>query len=86
MTAYSTGTTWTYNGLIVDTVKGERPKEVDDKRLIETRALQLKDGWVGQIIMGGEIVWETKPYGESEDALDEVNQRILARFKRMIVG
>jgi hypothetical protein len=46
----------------------------------------MKDGWVGQIIMAGEIVWETKPYAESEDALEEVNSRILARFKRMIVG
>jgi hypothetical protein len=85
-TAYSTGTTWTYTGMVVPAEKGERPKETDDKKLIETRAIQLKDGWVGQVIMAGEIVKETSPKPEADEALEEVNQHILKRFKRMIIG
>jgi len=59
----------------------------------------MKDGWVGQIIMSGEIVYETEPQvfdGDMEDdedyhnssgkALWVVNRRILDAFRRLIVG
>lgn len=87
MSIYATnGTTWTYSGMILPAERGERPKETDEKKLIETRAVQLQDGWVGQIIMAGEIVKQTPPKDKPEDALEEVNAHILKRFKRMIVG
>ena len=92
MTNSITGTTWSYTGLVVPAEKGERPKETDAKKLVETRAVQLKGGWVGQIIMAGEIVHETRPVLDNEDehgsevVLEEVNQHILDRFKRMIIG
>lgn len=85
------GTTWTYNGLVLPAEKGERPRELDAKKLIETRAIQMKDGWVGQIIMAGEIVHETATYPDSDDddgskaALEAVNQRIFDAFKRLVV-
>ena len=86
-----TGTTWNYNGMIIDAEKGERPQKTP-KALIATRAVEMKDGWVGQIIMSGEIVSETEPFQDTDDeegselALTAVNQQILDAFRKLIVG
>lgn len=83
------GTTWTYNGLVIPAEKGEKSRELDAKKLIETRAVQMKDGWVGQIVMAGEIVHETTAYPDprgDEAALEAVNHRIFGAFKRLVVG
>ena len=85
------GTTWTYSGMLVDAEKGERPAKTP-KELIATRAIQMKAGWVGQIIMSGEIVSETEPFQDTDDeegselALTAVNQQILDAFRKLIVG
>jgi len=87
-----TGTTWSYTGLVVPAEKGSRPQELDAKKLIETRAVQMKDGWVGQIIVADDIVHETPAYPDGDEgdgdrlALEDVNSRILGAFKRLIVG
>lgn len=79
----STMTTISYNGLTLDTVAGPRPET--PKQLIATRAVEMKDGWVGQIILAGEIVVQTEPVDTSALALETVNGRIHAAFKRLIV-
>jgi hypothetical protein len=86
-------TNWniTTNGMIIDSTSGERPVKTP-KELIVSRAVEAKDGWLGQIIMSGEIVYETEPQVGDEDetgaekALALVNQHILDAFKRLIVG
>lgn len=93
MSNYSTGATWTYTGMVIDAKEGERPEKTPHQ-LIATRAIETKDGWLGQIIMSGEIVYETDPQvdddGEhvrgSELALEAVNTEIQEAFKRLIVG
>lgn len=83
---YSNGTTWTYTGTIIDaTGREDRPKEAP-KSLLATRAVQVKDGWLGQILMAGEIVHETKPQETDDEALEEVGNLILKRFRKLIVG
>jgi hypothetical protein len=82
----STGTgTFSYNGVTLTTGIGETPKP-PPKDLIATRAVESQDGWLGQIIMLGEIVYETKPQETSQRALGKVNQRVHNRFRRLIAG
>jgi hypothetical protein len=74
-----------YNGITLATGVGETPKPTP-KELIVTRAIESKSGWLGQIIMLGEIVYETKPQTTSQYALTKVNGRVHKRFKRLIAG
>lgn len=53
--------------------------------LIATRAIETKDGWRGQILVDKEIVFETGDLVDSEDALELVNQRVVARVKKLFV-
>jgi len=81
-------TNWTISttsGLTMDTGTGARPAPTPTE-LLATRAVQAKDGWLGQIIMAGEIVWESKPQKTSAQALRRVNQRVHDAFRRLIVG
>ena len=95
-TSAISGNTWVYStgasGVTLDVAKGERPEKAP-KELLATKAVQLKDGWVGQIIMAGEIIHQTAPFVDDEDAeieagseraLAGVNDHILARFRRLI--
>lgn len=84
---------WTIasSGMIIDSTTGDKPVRTP-KELIVTRAIESQHGWLGQIIMSGEIVYETGPQVDgldetgSEKALTLVNDRIIAAFKRLIVG
>lgn len=54
--------------------------------LITTRAVETKDGWVGQVIVDKEIVYETALYMHSEEnpdelAMIEVNAYVVERIK-----
>lgn len=72
-------------GIALDTATGKRP-EPTPKELIATRAIEAKGGWLGQIVMSGEIVYETKPQKTSQKALLKVNRRIHDSFRRLITG
>jgi hypothetical protein len=82
----SSGNALTYTtGIVLDTKTGERPAPTP-RELLASRAIESKDGWLGQIVMFGEIVHETKPHETSADALEEVNEHIHKRFKKLITG
>lgn len=85
MTYTGTSGTTSYNGITLTTGTGETPKPAP-KDLIATRAIESKDGWLGQVIMSGEIVYQTKPQGTPDAALTKVNRRVRARFRRLIAG
>lgn len=85
-------------GLVVDTKEGQKPERTPNE-LLATRAIESKDGWLGQIIMTGEIVYQTEPQVDSDDededeelklgkhrALALVNRHVHEAFKRLIVG
>ena len=89
---YSNGTTFTVKQLdrryyldYLDAEKGDRPAPTP-KELLATRAVEAKDGWLGQILMAGEIVHETKHHETADEALEEVHTHILKKFKKLIVG
>lgn len=85
-TNYAGNSTITYStGLVFDTKTGERPAPTP-RELVATRAVEAKDGWLGQILMSGEIVYETRPQKTSQKALGKVNTRIHNAFRRLITG
>ena len=81
-------------GFVLASGEGERPQKTPTE-LIASRAIETKDGWRGQIIMAGEIVYETDPQVDDDDADIEqgknralylANNHIHAAFRRLIVG
>jgi hypothetical protein len=50
------------------------------KGLLVTRAIQMKNGWVGQIIIDKTIVWEGTPEEDERDATQQATQRVVERL------
>lgn len=72
-----TFTTSTYAGYTVK-AEDEKPIKTPDN-FLTTRAIECKSGWVGQIIIFKNIVWESMEAHETEKlALGEVNQHMVA--------
>lgn len=75
----TTGYTITTTGMILKPETNPVPRE--SRALIETRAVQLLDGWAGQLLIGGKIVWETMDrYPNGDDALEIANHQLLDRL------
>ena len=82
MTQYVTSITTTGAGLTWAPSETERPKQTP-KGLLVTRAVETADGWLGHLIIDGAIVYETKPHLDSDEALADVNGRVVARLKKV---
>jgi hypothetical protein len=83
-TTYSTGVSWS---LAAD--KGSAPKETPEA-LVHTRAVETKAGWVGQVIVGGAIVWESAALpgtasNAGYDAQAEANMKVVEVFTNLFV-
>lgn len=74
------GTTWS-----VLPSQGSRP-EKPPKGLITTKAVQVADGWLGQVFVDSEIVWESDYYEESDSAIDIANRVIIKAFTDLILA
>lgn len=91
MTNSVNGTTWVGSwttGMEISPHRGDKP-EPAPRQLIATRAVQTKAGWVGQVIIDAEIIWETEPWAEEGDespadaAIREANTYVVDRIKRL---
>lgn len=51
--------------------------------LVVTQAVQTKDGWLGQVIVDKEIVWESDTTPDGEDAIRAANTRVVEAFKTL---
>ena len=51
------------------------------KGLLVTRAVQMQEGWVGQIIVDKAIVWQGSAQEEEKDAIQEATSRVVDRLK-----
>jgi hypothetical protein len=85
MNTASNTTTLSYSGIVIGSDKGEPPVKTP-KELLVTRAVEVKDGWLGQVVMDGEIVWETPGWEKAEEALGAANVQVREAFKKLIVG
>ena len=51
--------------------------------LIVTQAVQTRLGWLGQVIVDKEIVWESAVIDDGTDAIRAANERVVAAFKTL---
>jgi len=64
------------------------PQAADEKPrtpsgLIVTQAVQTKDGWLGQVIVDKEIVWESAPDEDGQAAVQAANSRVVEVFRQL---
>lgn len=53
--------------------------------LFYTRAVQTKEGWLGQLLIDGEIVYETSVGEDGEFAVVQANAFLIERIKSLFV-
>jgi hypothetical protein len=54
--------------------------------LIVTQAVQTKDGWLGQVIVDKEIVWEGSAVSDGDEAVRAANARVVQAFKALLAS
>lgn len=69
------GNTFTFNPTI-----GSPPPKTPSG-LITTRAVETKDGWLGQVIVDKDIVFETAHSRYSDTAIGEANKTVVDAIK-----
>jgi len=55
------------------------------KGLLVTRAVQMQQGWIGQIIVDKSIVWQGTAQEEEKEAIREATSRVVERLKWLFV-
>src|SRR3954447_24458340 len=62
---------------------GSPPPAGAPKGLIVTRAIETRDGWVGQIIVAEAIIWESEPTKKAHQAERAATRRVIERIKNL---
>jgi hypothetical protein len=80
VTTYSTGNTG------ISLVPTDAERITTPKGLLVTRALELQEGWVGQIIVDKQIVWQGAAVEDERDATQEATSRVVERLKWLFMN
>ena len=81
---YGTTAGSTYSINVSPTMGDERPKTPSG--LIVTRAVETKDGWLGQVLVDKDIVFQSPPHDEGDDAIKEANSRVVNAVKSLFAA
>lgn len=86
MTNYAPTLTSSSYGISISPLTAEaRPKTPGG--LVVTQAVQTKDGWLGQVIVDKEIVWESEAFNDGEedslDAVQAANAKVVQVFRAL---
>ncbi|MCW2902227.1 MAG: hypothetical protein JWO67_4492 [Streptosporangiaceae bacterium] len=54
--------------------------------LIVTAAAQTKRGWLGQVIVDKQIVFETPPFSNADQAIDAANKRVVDAISSLFLA
>lgn len=81
MTTYSTSTFST--GIAMPAGSSPEPARVP-KGLITTRAVEMKSGWTGQVIVAEEVLLEDGGYEEAHDAEQWATEQVVNAFKSLL--
>lgn len=84
--AYNTATYGTITGSNYGITISPSTAETKPKTpagLVVTQAVQTKEGWLGQVVVDKEIVWESEAYDDSEDAIQDANAQVVDVFKAL---
>lgn len=83
--SFGTITGSNYGFTISPTTAETKPKA--PAGLVVTQAVQTKEGWLGQVVVDKEIVWESEAYDDSEDAIQDAiqdaNAQVVDVFKAL---
>lgn len=82
--AYGTTAGSTYSISVSPTVGTERPRTPSG--LIVTRAVETKDGWMGQVLVDKEIVFQGDACEDGEDAIKEANALVVSVVKGLFIS
>ena len=74
-TTYSSGNTG------ISLVPTDAERITTPKGMLVTRAIELQEGWVGQIIIDKSIVWQGNPRDDEKEAVQEATSRVVDRLK-----
>lgn len=77
-------TTWN-TGILVPSGSSPEPARAP-KGLIVTRAVELQEGWVGQVIVAEEIVWQGDPFAQAADAEEDATYHVIVRVKSLFTA
>lgn len=81
-TTYSTNG-WHINAVTVPAGSGTSPQPIPKNDLITTRAVELADGWLGQVVIAGQIVKERPGFESSRDAAEWAAAHIAKKLARL---
>ena len=84
ITTYGTVGGSTYGISLSPTETEKRPKT--PAGLVVTQAVQTRDGWLGQVIVDKEIVWESAAEPDGDDAIKSANARVVLAFKALFAA
>ena len=62
----------------ISTAPSSTPQAVPTKDLIGTRAVEMAEGWIGQVIVGGKIAVESDFFETSREAKRWASDHIIA--------
>jgi hypothetical protein len=79
--SYGTVAGSSYGMTISPAKNDERPKTPSG--LIVTQAVQTRVGWLGQVIVDKEIIWESAPDEDGEAAVGAANDRVVEALKHL---
>lgn len=79
--SYGTVTGSSYGITLSPTIDETRPRT--PAGLIVTQAVQTKDGWLGQVIIDKEIVWESAAEDDGDDAIQAANAQVVQVFRAL---
>lgn len=80
---FSSSSSTIWSGVSVASGSSPQPSAAP-KGLIATRAVEMKNGWVGQLIVADDIVFETKPKKTADEAEREATKRVTDRLKSLL--
>jgi hypothetical protein len=78
-------TTTTYGNGIVWTPQVSERNDTP-KGLLVTRAVEVKDGWVGQIIVDKAIVWQGAEMEKQCDAVEQATEKVVVRLRKLFAS
>lgn len=86
MTNWVGGVSYTVQGtgLSAELHTGQTPAPAP-KALFLTRAVETMDGWIGQLLVDGDIVYQTNFKDDGKKAVNDANTFLVERIKSLFV-
>jgi hypothetical protein len=75
--------TYSNGAVAISAGTAPQPQPIPRKDIVAVRAVEMKDGWVGQVLVGGNIVREETGFTSSDAAERWASKHIQDRLVRL---